>query len=97
MTKLGRSRWEGCKSCRGKHSFSVRYGVYYCPACGKPMNEEAWVELERRIFSQCILVPEYENALDQLKAVLYGKDQEISRLKAELERRIGGNDGTTDI
>lgn len=49
QTPLDRSRWTGCKSCKGKDSFAARYGLYYCPACGKPMNEDMWAELERRI------------------------------------------------
>lgn len=47
--KLDRSRWEGCKSCKGKNSFSVRYNLQYCPVCGKPITNEAWAELAQKI------------------------------------------------
>ena len=45
--KLDRSRWrwEGCETCKGGR---YRRGEY-CPGCGKPLTEEAWAELERRI------------------------------------------------
>lgn len=47
--KLDRNRWMGCKSCRGKQSFSTRYRLHYCPVCGKPQSEKEWAELERRL------------------------------------------------
>lgn len=43
-SKLDRSRWEECPDCwvwEGHHKF--------CADCGKPLTEEAWAELERRI------------------------------------------------
>lgn len=48
--KLDRSRWEGCKYCNDP-SIGIWIGhLYkYCPYCVAPQNEEAWVELERRI------------------------------------------------
>lgn len=42
--KLDRSRWEECPDCwlwEGSRRF--------CPDCGRPLTEEAWAELERRI------------------------------------------------
>lgn len=40
---LDRSRWEECADCWlwERHSF--------CPDCGRPLTEEAWAELERKI------------------------------------------------
>lgn len=73
QTPLDRSRWEGCRLCKGAKSI---YGcditafcgtnedgtanIYtdceqdemdfdYCPNCGRPLTEEAWAEMERRI------------------------------------------------
>lgn len=43
--KLDRSRWWGCETCKGGR---YRRGEY-CPGCGRPLTEEAWAELERRI------------------------------------------------
>lgn len=60
--QVGRERWSGCLICRGtKYMYGdavsgygtreVRGGVvfHYCPMCGRPLTEEAWVELERRL------------------------------------------------
>ena len=44
--KLGRSRWEGCEYCKDIPE-SILKG--FCYACGLPLTEEAWAELERRI------------------------------------------------
>lgn len=43
--KLDRRRWCGCETCKGGR---YRSGGY-CPGCGRPLTEEAWAELERRI------------------------------------------------
>lgn len=45
--KLDRSRWEGCEYC--KETVPKWYLWKFCPDCGKPLTEEAWAELERRI------------------------------------------------
>lgn len=49
---LDRSRWEGCNWCiwfcpgvTGDPHWYYRF----CPICGRPLIEEAWAELERRI------------------------------------------------
>lgn len=44
--KPDRSRWEGCEYCQE----AVPKWCFwkFCPACGKPLTEEAWAELERR-------------------------------------------------
>lgn len=49
--KLGRSRWEGCEHCRDKNLRMMWFlqSKRYCSRCGKPLTEEAWAELERRI------------------------------------------------
>lgn len=44
--KLDRSRWEGCEYCKDIPA-SIRKG--FCYACGRPLTEEAWAELERRM------------------------------------------------
>lgn len=50
--KLDRSRWKGCRLCRGQESDYWYYGVIkfnFCPNCGFPCTEAARAELERRI------------------------------------------------
>ena len=46
--KPDRSRWEGCGFCN-KINQSRLKGIMYCAKCGRPITEEAWAELERRI------------------------------------------------
>ena len=56
--KLDRIRWMGCGWCREFGTMPIRgftvHGctsttAHFCPKCGKPLTEEAWTELERRI------------------------------------------------
>lgn len=68
--KLDRSWWEGCKECVPSWCKTcIRYDVRnmdtictfscinhskhkpnnFCQSCGRPLTEEAWAELERRI------------------------------------------------
>ena len=60
--KLDRSRWEGGEWCENTgaviieqhHAFRSKRKrgsavAIYCPSCGKPLTEDAWAELERRI------------------------------------------------
>lgn len=48
--KLDRSRWEGCPNCNKWQVYGYRnYKPAYCRDRGKPLNEEAWAEMERRI------------------------------------------------
>lgn len=82
---LDRSRWEGCKYCKGRiapdyqikpcgngdldaravfcngddgpgivllinrNEASGYFDILFCPMCGKPLTEDAWAELERRV------------------------------------------------
>lgn len=58
--KLDRSRWKGCFICKGatyldgdvcvSGTHFARLSQFdFCPDCGRPLTEEAWAELERRI------------------------------------------------
>lgn len=54
--KLDRSRWEGCKDCKRQwgvlHDRTSRFEIrrkMFCGSCGRPLTEEAWAELERRM------------------------------------------------
>lgn len=53
--KLDRNRWEGCVVCNrcgvgGSNELLCGVGnAKFCPLCGRPLTEEAWEELERRI------------------------------------------------
>lgn len=56
--KQYRIRWMGCGWCREFGTMPIRgftvHGctsttAHFCPKCGKPLTEEAWTELERRI------------------------------------------------
>lgn len=52
--KLDRSRWDGCDNCTaGDGEFRCLLEKWgdgdYCSRCGRPLTEEAWAELERRI------------------------------------------------
>lgn len=64
--KLNRSRWEGCFLCKdatclygdvcvsGTHYVGISE-FDFCPNCGRPLTEEAWAELERKIGgTQCM-------------------------------------------
>lgn len=55
---LDRSRWEGCKYCADGSPYSKLMYDYqvrsvdvgrYCKMCGRPLTEEAWEQLERRL------------------------------------------------
>lgn len=49
--KLDRSRWEGCDYCENQKigEVMITNRRKYCSICGRPITEEAWAELERRI------------------------------------------------
>lgn len=58
--KLDRSRWEGCFLCKdvtylggdvcisGTH-YTGLSEFNFCPNCGRPLTEEAWAELEKKL------------------------------------------------
>lgn len=57
--KIDRTKWEPCKYCEGGiySDFAYDYSMgedtgNYCKYCGRPMTEQAWKELERRIFDE---------------------------------------------
>ena len=43
--RLDRSEWEPCMWCVLNGQFGLND---YCSACGRPLTDEAWAELERR-------------------------------------------------
>lgn len=47
--KLDRSRWEGCEWCKDIVPHLRNSKMMFCIDCGRPLTEEAWAELERRI------------------------------------------------
>lgn len=62
QAKLDRSRWEGCEYCNNTLKdyryisacdIGKRCLIYdvprCCPICGRPLTEEAWADLERRV------------------------------------------------
>lgn len=58
---IDRSKWEYCLTCRDlrylpyevcagiKMPGGSEFGASFCPSCGRPLTEEAWAELERRL------------------------------------------------
>ena len=55
---IDRSKWESCELCSlpdGKSASRLILAetcngeAKYCPSCGRPLTEEAWAELERRV------------------------------------------------
>lgn len=56
---IDRSKWKPCHYCEdGIYSdFAYDYAMgedtgNYCKYCGRPMTEQAWKELERKIFDE---------------------------------------------
>lgn len=49
---IDREKWEPCKICgiRGMAEALILKRERFCAHCGRPLTEEAWVELERRVF-----------------------------------------------
>lgn len=47
--KIDREKWEPCMWCALNGQFGLNS---YCSACGRPLTEEAWAELERRAFGE---------------------------------------------
>lgn len=50
--KIDREKWEPCKICgiRGMAEALILKRERFCAHCGRPLTEEAWAELERRVF-----------------------------------------------
>lgn len=46
---IDREAWELCMWCTLNRQFHENR---YCQACGRPLTEEAWAELERRVFGE---------------------------------------------
>lgn len=58
---IDRSKWEFCLWCKDlqylphemcadvKMPGGSEIGASFCPSCGRPLTEEAWAELERRV------------------------------------------------
>lgn len=58
--KLDRNQWKECFVCKGATwmdgdicisgtHYSTLAQFNFCPDCGRPLTDEAWVELEKRI------------------------------------------------
>lgn len=50
--KLDGSRLEGCWWCTGfcpEVTGDPHWDYRFCPKCGRPLTEEAWAEMDRRI------------------------------------------------
>ena len=45
--KIDREKWEPCMWCVPNGQFGLNN---YCSACGRPLTDEAWAGLERRVF-----------------------------------------------
>lgn len=57
--KIDRSKWEPCHYCEGGiySDFAYDYAMgedtgKYCKYCGRPMTEQAWEELERKVLGE---------------------------------------------
>lgn len=47
--RIDREKWELCMWCALNGQFGLNN---YCSACGRPLTDEAWAELERRAFGE---------------------------------------------
>lgn len=49
--KIDREKWEPCKICgiRGMSEALILKRERFCAHCVRPLTEEAWAELERRV------------------------------------------------
>lgn len=48
---IDREAWEPCMLCKNPKSLNLflEMNCRYCPKCGRPLTEEAWAELEKRL------------------------------------------------
>lgn len=61
--KLDRDRWTACCGCEAPSGGLV----LYCPRCGRPLTEEAWAGLERRLDAQ---LPNEPLTLEELREMV---------------------------
>lgn len=47
--KIDREAWKPCEECE---SLQYIMGANYCEKCGRPLTDEAWNELEKRIMGE---------------------------------------------
>ena len=48
---IDREKWEPCLNCQDieKLAKHIKCWPSYCPACGRPLTDQAWAELEKRL------------------------------------------------
>ena len=46
---INREAWEPCAVCSISHKHWAERQYSYCPYCDRPLTEEAWAELEKRV------------------------------------------------
>lgn len=52
---IDREKWWPCEECNPRkldHFILNRYDIKFCRHCGRPLTDEAWAELERRVFGE---------------------------------------------
>lgn len=64
--EINRNKWERCEKCRyEKEDMLIYYPcdidtvvgfetgwAQYCPECGRPLTEEGWEKLERKVYGE---------------------------------------------
>lgn len=46
---IDREKWEPCVVCSVRHRDWREYQYEYCPYCGRPLTDQTWAELEKRL------------------------------------------------
>lgn len=46
---INREKWEPCECCRSAKFMNGQSMYNFCPSCGRPMTDQAWDELEKRL------------------------------------------------
>ena len=51
LSDIDREKWEPCVNCKAieKLAKHIKYCPSYCPVCGRPITDQAWAELEKRL------------------------------------------------
>jgi uncharacterized paraquat-inducible protein A len=51
LSDIDREKWEPCLNCQDieKLAKHIKCWPSYCPACGRPLTDQAWAELEKRL------------------------------------------------